>query len=393
MTQIIPLFSRSTTISQNYIEANDPLQQLVASTIYAISLFLLLLSPGQVVKRLITKDQLIWVVLLIVAASILWSDFPEITMRRVVALIGNTFFGLYFATHYDFKRQLNILAWAYGIVALLSIAVALGLPRYGIMNFKDVSGWRGIFLHKNGLGSGMTLSALLFMLLFLDGGYKWVKGAFFVISIALLVLSKSQTALLSFVIILGLMPFYRALRWRSEVAIPFFIIAFLTFAGTSLWLSDNFSTVAESVGRDPTLTGRTPVWSAVWDMILRRPWLGYGYEGFWQSSGSGAAYVWNSVRFKVAHSHNSFLELMLTIGIIGTFVYYLQFFCLFFKSLNLIRMTNSFSYLWPALFLSQLLFNSFTEKVFLPYNSLSWAIYISFVFLNIELSRNRQSSV
>ena len=56
---------------------------------------------------------------------------------------------------------------------------------------------------------------------------------------------------------------------------------------------DNFKRVTGVLGRDPTLTGRTEIWRFAIKSIASRPFLGYGYDVFWDFSskrqrGSGA---------------------------------------------------------------------------------------------------------
>ena len=42
--------------------------------------------------------------------------------------------------------------------------------------------------------------------------------------------------------------------------------------------------VTESVGKDPTFTGRTDLWTAMIISISHHPFLGTGYQAFWSVS-------------------------------------------------------------------------------------------------------------
>ena len=61
-----------------------------------------------------------WLVALLawVFVSALWSDAPEITVRRAVALFATTIFGVYVAERFTLKQQMSML-----IVALSAVAV------------------------------------------------------------------------------------------------------------------------------------------------------------------------------------------------------------------------------------------------------------------------------
>jgi exopolysaccharide production protein ExoQ len=74
--------------------------------------------------------------------------------------------------------------------------------------------------------------------------------------------------------------------------------------------------IAQAVGRDPTLTGRTVIWNAV----LRthtNPLFGAGYESFWL--GPRLLRVW-ALAGGVNEAHNGYLEVYLNLGIVGLFL-------------------------------------------------------------------------
>ena len=72
--------------------------------------------------------------------------------------------------------------------------------------------------------------------------------------------------------------------------------------------------LAGAVGRDPTLTGRTIIWSAVLSMHTN-PLFGTGYESFWL--GPRLQHVWQSAGAGINEAHNGYLEVYLNLGIIG----------------------------------------------------------------------------
>jgi exopolysaccharide production protein ExoQ len=78
--------------------------------------------------------------------------------------------------------------------------------------------------------------------------------------------------------------------------------------------------VAGAVGRDPTLTDRTRIWSLLLTMQTN-PILGTGYESFWM--GPRLLRVWQQFGH-INEAHNGYLEVYLNLGIIG-----LLLFCIF----------------------------------------------------------------
>ena len=71
--------------------------------------------------------------------------------------------------------------------------------------------------------------------------------------------------------------------------------------------------LAGAVGRDPTLTDRTKIWSLVLSMHTN-PLVGAGYESFWL--GPRLQKIWQ-VFGPLNESHNGYLEVYLNLGLIG----------------------------------------------------------------------------
>jgi O-antigen ligase len=75
--------------------------------------------------------------------------------------------------------------------------------------------------------------------------------------------------------------------------------------------------LAVAVGRNPDLTGRTNIW----DVVLAtgtNPIVGVGYESFWL--GERLQWVWSKAG-PVNEAHNGFLEVYLTLGLVGLSLY------------------------------------------------------------------------
>ena len=62
-----------------------------------------------------------------------------------------------------------------------------------------------------------------------------------------------------------------------------------------------------------------------------KPLFGWGYYGFWHSVNPAATEISDAVHWVVPHTHNGLLELLLTLGVVGTTL----FFWLFIRNLSL----------------------------------------------------------
>jgi O-antigen ligase len=64
-----------------------------------------------------------------------------------------------------------------------------------------------------------------------------------------------------------------------------------------------------------TLSGRAFIWPLVTYFIGQRPWLGYGFESFWNAS--NIELVSEELTWGVREAHNGYLDILLSTGIVG----------------------------------------------------------------------------
>lgn len=356
----------------------DPLLQGIWFGVYGLTLLLLLALRKNAVK-VFARDKFSWLLVGLAVFSVVWSTVPDLTLRRSVALVGTNLFGIYLATRYRLDEQLQLLAWTLGIGAVLSLVVTVAVPSYGI----ELSGaWRGIYAQKNIMARLMVLSAMVFLLLALKSHrYRWGAWAMFCLSAALMLLSASKGALVNLITLLVLLILYRALRLHFTQAIPVLIVAILTLGGIADLISSNSEILLKSLGKDPTLTGRTDLWDAVSEMIWKRPILGYGYGGFWTSGEDGpAAYVWNIVNWKPAHAHNGFLNLCLDLGLLGLAVFIFGYLLNTMRAVSCVRSTKTPEGFWPLIYMSFIFLYNQAESSLLGQNDFFWILYTAVSF-------------
>jgi exopolysaccharide production protein ExoQ len=353
------------------------LVQVVFFINYAIS-FLLLLLRWKSAIRIIRRDRFnITLLTLVAVLSYFWSAAPSITLVRTVALVGTSLFGLYLATRYSLREQLQLLAWTFGIVMLLSTIFAIALPKYGVMAGVHAEKWRGIFTHKNALGKSMVLSSLVFLLLALDERKKsflmWSCCGF---STFLLLISKSSSAIITLLIVVAVFLVITLTRLPYMLMIPILLLLSIIGLLANLWLADNATVLLSSIGKDPTLTGRTELWPAVLDKIWQRPWLGYGFSGFWGNWKSESAYVWRVTGWDPPNAHNGLLDICLDLGLVGGVIYLTGFMFSLLKGLIFVRESKTAIAFWPVIYITYFWFANQAESAFLRQNDIYWLLYI-----------------
>ena len=343
---------------------------------YAISLVLLTLRWKNVLYVL-KQDRFNTILLSIAILSFFWSAAPGVTSVRVIALIGSSLFGLYLATRYSLQEQLQLLAWTFGIVIGLSCLFAIAMPKYGVMSGMHGGKWRGIFTHKNALGKSMVLSSLVFLLLSVgEHKLKFLYWSGLGLSLFLLVISQSSSAMITLLIMIAIFMVLRIVRLPYILMVPMIFCLVLVGVLANFWLATNTMSLLGSIGKDTTLTGRTDLWPAVLDKIWERPWLGYGFSGFWGDWSSEGGYVWRVTAWDPPNAHNGMLDIWLDLGLLGLSVYLLGFIASVGRGLAYLRQSSAAAAIWPIMYLMYFWCSNQTESGFLRQNEIYWLLYV-----------------
>ena len=350
---------------------------------YVITLLLIMGRWKRFLRAISLGDKLPLILVAIALLSILWSDVPNVTQLKARELLGITLFGAYFGTRYTLKEQFRLLAWTLGISAILSLFYALALRKYGVHPEALFDGaWRGIYLHKNILGTIMALSGVFFLLIARSKGkYNWFAWIGVALSFMLLIPAQSGGGRIVFFFLILLIPLYKALRFRYNLLIFFSIIIVLSGAVASTLFFDNVEFIFESLGKDPTLTGRVPIWNMMFKQLEFRPWLGYAYGGFWRGWEGPSAYIWRHSNWRPNYGHNGYIDLLLELGWIGFAVFVLAFLTNIRRAFMCIRLNKSVEGLFPLLYLTHLGLGNLTESRLLDPNSMFWLLFVSISLL------------
>ncbi len=324
--------------------------------------------------------------------SAAWSIDPATTIRRaflylvsVIGMIGiaNTFDGD------EFMELLNLscLLTAIGSVALLIIS-----PHNALMEDGSL---RGLAAHKNGLGQVMMIGVLASLHRIRCQSKKRFR---LIMTLSLFTVTafatKSGTSLVViFMLYCG--SFFITLLCKEgapRATGAFLIILTLPIAVVAMI---NIDYVLEVIGKDPTFTGRTELWSYVITDIYQKPILGWGYYAFWSTYNPEVGKIFDALKYDVPQAHNGLLGMLLDIGIIGTiyFAYImLRSFMLIFKKMGSRDREIKFSLL---LCLFALIFESFSEEFLTePFNIITMTFLITGFLCDraVRMERRRRYS-
>jgi exopolysaccharide production protein ExoQ len=371
---LLPPYMREAALLGGDMTVGSPEWRLILTVSYLVIVMVLLPWYRETIFVLRRNWSLVALVLFALLSS-LWAEMPDLVLRKSIGLFGATLWGIALAVRFSFQDHLRILSWIFRIIAVLSLACIVLLPSYGIS--KD-GVWRGIFEYKNALGSMMGLSVLVEWQLPADSRIsKIVKSLALLLSAVLLLFSDSITPTVVLIVALPLIEIYKfaALRLRIPLYAIFLATSIAVIAGVTLLVA-NSDSVTSALGRSSNLSGRTEIWSLVLSAIAERPIAGYGYSGFWLGATPESAVINRVMGGLIMYSHNGYLEILLTLGVIGLLLT-LAFLGMGMKrALSFSEQRQSGTELWPLAFLLYFILHNLGECSILI-QDLEWAICVS----------------
>ncbi len=350
---------------QNTGSASGPEQDFLLSYgSLAIIAFLAigLIGHGDAVVRILAAEPLMTVYFFFLGLSPIWSSrFNEsvVATVNVFAMIG---LAVILLVRFRPREMFQMItaAFAVGIVMDLFWVLAMGpLGRNG------PGDWDGLATQKNGLGGHALLAVMVFLIA--ARSFRRFRVPFYtltIIAMVLLVGSQSKTALgaglvtaASFVVFL----IFRARRTLTGAV----VIALATGMTLSvLFVTANLEEVTGRFGKDATFTGRTDLWAEVLVAIGRKPWFGFGYDGFFGGplSESHRINAYPGFEWGPNHAHNALMESALHVGIPLTIVYLLFNLRALARATDHVRWVRGPLGLFPLVFLTMMAITSVTES-------------------------------
>ena len=374
--------------------SNKPkiINSLMKFPLYIFSIFIIFKYQRRFILGLI-ELKYYFLFILLALVSCLWTFEPIPGLTKVFSLsmcilVG---FGLaYCCPIEDIKKALAI---SLIFILFSSLIYIFLIPSLGTMSAGDgfegsglVGEKQGVFKHKNIFGSVAAISILISIFL-LDSlknvRYKYVL---FGLSLLCLLLANSMTkvfaiaAVISFVICFKF--FIKVLGYRYSgtaftATLSLFIVAITLLINVLLFF-------LELTGRDLTFTGRTLIWEHAIYLFWDKPILGYGISSIWKT---GLSYIYTLPFYSPIHSHNSFIEVLLTTGLVG--VTLLIFFI--FKAMKDFALfsRNKSSVFFLSILLLNLIDSTFEYTMFRGNNILFLMLIFSYFFMLRDSSRNK----
>jgi exopolysaccharide production protein ExoQ len=321
--------SDTTSDSSMYTEGS-PLDRTVYSGLLLAGLIVLVRRREKILGILKANWPLV-AFCIYCALSISWSDYPDVAFKRWIKSLGDFVMVMVILSDRDrYAAIKRVLAWTAFLLIPLSVLFIKFYPDVG----RGYHPWTwtpyytGVTTNKNELGRiclvlGLGIVWRLLTAWRSEHGaarnrHLLAFGTCLAMVLWLLWLAGSMTSTSCFLMAGALMlATSLGMVARRPWIVHAMVFAILAVSVGTLFL-DLGSGILYSIGRDPTLTGRTEIWKLVLGMA-GNPLLGTGFESFWL--GKRLDKMWSLYWWHPRESHNGYLEMYLSLGWLGLLMF------------------------------------------------------------------------
>jgi exopolysaccharide production protein ExoQ len=316
------------------------------------------------------------------AASLIWSIYPPLTLRNVVAfvLVSVGCFGLGVGFYGGLPNGRDLfLRHVFWASVLSALVILLPLPfrfqQYDLLDPSqrlDIGGNFSAYVTRPVMASLLALAATSIL-----GVRPWLKRDWFWVAVLVLPLLalKSRGPIVWGMLALAIFYLFYKTSIRDRVLQAG--VLFMIGVGTYIYYTEN---VLETIlgpfvpyltrgnlEATQNLTGRVPLWQALIEQVWQHPWLGAGFAAFW--SPINISELASTAVSGRSSAHNGYLEELVNTGFIGLTI--LLAFCLGTMTLALRRARRGdplgwLVFLFMVFYLLLNLTNALTQEYFQP---------------------------
>ena len=277
---------------------------------YLVAAALCLRRPRQL-AQIIVDHWALFLLLVWLGLSSLWAADSEQALMLWIQLVGSLAFAASAAIflHRDTLGVLRIIAIALALSMGINALAVFAVPSLAVT---ETGRWAGVTGNPNYLGSLAGVAALTAIVTLSESRSLLRKGFFGLASCLAIYVTIQADSVTSLVALLTALGWY----WFSSVkkfvggglfAGSLFLIVILALS-TLAFVQLSPQSALDYVGRDQGLTGRTGLWEAGSELVMAKPFAGYGLGSDTLSLG---------VLHRATNFHNGFLELTIQGGLVG----------------------------------------------------------------------------
>lgn len=295
--------------------------------------------------------------LLLGLVSVMWSSLVHYTLLQWAMITEALFFAWFYCQwliiynhisggHARFSRVFGRATLWVCLVFLIGLYIDPA-TFYRETHGGEVARLGGFIINPNELGMLAVLGAVMAYVEWLYGGERWWNFLLWGIAVAVLLLTQSRSSLGAFLLVTGLSVLLSG-NLRLQVAAVVAAILVLPLLVQSIIIKQG------DIEEVMSMTGRLPFWKdLIADGFTQKPILGYGFMCI-----SYGEYFYSIHAYAAKMTHNTFVQVLLNLGLVGACVCLLQMVVTF---TTVVRTHNKYLKHLAIFMLIPILINSFTE--------------------------------
>jgi len=297
-------------------------QIVIPGAAYGIVLWLIVMNARRIAS-LALQMKMITLLALLTICSALWSQDPFRSTYNGVFYFIDTLFAFYLVLKFDTEEIMSLVMMGGVSVSVLCLIMVFFFPQYGTLHGTI---WRGIFGDRT-----QAAKCLVFLLspaiIFRRRSFSYRHMIYIALMSLIIFMEYAMTArilLLVYIALMASISVSSKFGRRSSLLIIGMLLAaaaLLVCIGLPF-----FPRLLEGMGKNATLTGRIPIWTALLRSIAKRPLLGYGFYAFWLGMKGESANEILAAHWVYGYAHNGYLEICVQLGLVGVALFFVTLF-------------------------------------------------------------------
>ncbi|WP_336973165.1 O-antigen ligase family protein [Sphingobium aromaticiconvertens] len=366
--------------------------RLLAFPAYLYVFYAILMNPRRYWSGLMATGWL-GVLILMAAASTVWSMAPIDTLIRAVLLLAISMFSVALAVRFPRDQLLLVLGGGLLITFLAGMVALVVAPSIAQHQDSLKPAIRGLFLQKNITGRTYVIGVLIGLALMWSRRAVMLGRIMTACFMAGIFLSLSASALLNMIWAIAFLPLVALYRRspRMGFLVTVLLIAFAVLFVMSGAFDYLYTETLAALGKDPTLTNRTFIWEKLIERLREGGWiLGYGYDGFWNSP-NGAVLTFDARYFVPGHAHNGLIQTIVAFGVIGGGLLIIAYAVLLVQKIRLTSNNPDRLASFDLTYVIYFFLANMTEQSVMEYQSMLWITLVTVACLpNDKINPSRR---
>lgn len=282
-------------------------------------MFLLILIYYFLTRRIRVKKYIMTIIFIVFSGmSILWTPDKFEAIKLYINISGAI---SYLVLFFIINKKSDSIKIVFNYCLLLIVCEIMSFTLLGRVGYMDGSGsntLRGIHLSRSAMI--IYLNFCLFIFLYYLMNEKKLKYKeklktiiFIVLSVILIVISKSSTGLITVMLLIPLLLFFNGKR-RDKIVLKVSILIAMLLPLMNITSSFLNNLIITIFGKTLTFSGRRYIWDYALENLVNNPIIGSGFDSTKYYLSGKVIPIYERV---ASHTHNGFLELFLQLGLVG----------------------------------------------------------------------------